>query len=78
MEIRFEECVAIFRVCCYTRSTCVATFYNNIFLSSVHLKFDIRSMRFEPVIFVDECLQKSQAQSSSTYMPKDKSRNMFK
>jgi len=37
-------------------STCVTTFYNNMFffLSSVHLKFDIRSMRFEPVIFLNE------------------------
>jgi len=56
MEIRFEECVAIFRVCRYTnfilRSNMIdlrSNFSQQFFLFSVHLKFDIISMRFEPV-----------------------------
>jgi len=58
MEIKFEECVAFFAYvatqisfCVAISSTYIATFYDNILLSSVHLKFYIRSMRFEPVIF---------------------------
>jgi len=52
---------SIFRVCCYTnfilRSNMInlrSNFLQQFSLSSVHLKFDIRSIKFELVIFLDK------------------------